>query len=431
MSDQQVTSTVVAADGRALKWLSATAAALILSAGLYSQLVPFSEWVVSLLPVDRHSHPGAAMAFFVHDTPKVLLLLTLVVFAMGVVRSFFSPEKTRALLAGRREIIGYPLATALGAVTPFCSCSSVPLGMKFVVRVLVILFACCASQAVALETVKVTDGIYAFVGEKQQRSPQNLANNATFGLIVTSDGAVLVDPGGSFKGAEMLHAAVRKVTDQPVRYVVNTGGQDHRWLGNGYWKAQGATIIASQAAVADHKDRGSMQLTMLTALIKDSVAGTDPVYADVTFEASHSLKLGGLEIEIHHKGQAHTPGDSFVWVPAKKTVFTGDIVYVERILGVGPQSNAKSWIGAFDAMAELKPDQIVPGHGAPTDLKRAYAETRAYLVNLREQIGAHIESGGDMIGAPKVDQSTFKHLEQFESLAGRNAQQVFSEMEFE
>jgi len=289
----------------------------------------------------------------------------------------------------------------------------------------------CAWPAFALDTVKVTDGIYAFVGEKEQRSPENLANNATFGLIVTSDGAILVDPGGSFKGAEMLHAAVRKVTDQPVRYVVNTGGQDHRWLGNGYWKAQGATIIASDAAVADHKERGSLQLTMLTALIKNGLAGTDPVYADVTFEASHTLKLGGLDIEIHHKGQAHTPGDSFVWVPAQKAVFTGDIVYVERILGVMDFSSSKTWLEAFDALASLAPEHVVPGHGAPTTLARAKADTYDYLTNLREKIGAHIEAGGDAIGASKIDQSAFKHLEQFDALAGRNALAVFAQMEFE
>jgi len=56
-------------------------------------------------------------------------------------------------------------------------------------------------------------------------------------------------------------------------------------------------------------------------------------------------------------------------VPAKKTVFTGDIVYVERILGVGSQSNAESWITAFDAIAALKPKYVVPGHGAPTSLR--------------------------------------------------------------
>lgn len=116
----------------ALKWLGGTLAMLGLWLVLYRQLVPFSQWVVSLLPIERNTHLGDAVAFFVYDTPKVLLLLTLVVFAMGVVRSFFSPEKTRALLAGRVEGIGNVLAAGLGTLTPFCSCSAVPLFIGFV-----------------------------------------------------------------------------------------------------------------------------------------------------------------------------------------------------------------------------------------------------------------------------------------------------------
>ena len=288
-----------------------------------------------------------------------------------------------------------------------------------------------AAPAWALQTVKVADGVYAFVGEKAQRSPANLANNSTHGLIVTADGAVLVDPGGSFKGAEALHAAIRKATDKPVKFVVNTGGQDHRWLGNGYWKSKGAEIIASKAAVADQKARGSMQLSMLTQLLKDELKGTEPVHADVVFEEAHKIELGGVTLEIRHAGQAHTPGDSFVWVPATKTVFTGDIVYVERILGVMDHSKSKTWLGAFEAIATLKPEHVVPGHGSPTTLARAKADTYDYLVNLRARIKEHQDKGGDAIGSAKVDQSAFKHLEQFEALAGRNAQQVFTEMEFE
>jgi uncharacterized membrane protein YraQ (UPF0718 family) len=113
-------------------WLTGTVAALGLWVVTYSQLVPFSEWVVARLPVERSSHLGEAIAFFVYDTPKVLLLLTLVVFAMGVVRSFFSPERTRALLAGRREGLGNVMAAGLGILTPFCSCSAVPLFIGFV-----------------------------------------------------------------------------------------------------------------------------------------------------------------------------------------------------------------------------------------------------------------------------------------------------------
>ncbi len=113
-------------------WHIAVAGALALWVMAYRQLIPFSEWLVSLLPVERHSHPGEALAFFFYDVPKVLLLLTLVVFAMGVVRSFFSPEKTRALLSGKRQGVGNAMAAGLGVLTPFCSCSAVPLFIGFV-----------------------------------------------------------------------------------------------------------------------------------------------------------------------------------------------------------------------------------------------------------------------------------------------------------
>lgn len=113
-------------------WLAGTAAALALWFAVYGRLAPFSERVVGLLPIDRESRLGEAIAFFVYDTPKVLLLLALVVFAMGVVRSFFSPERTRALLVGKREGTANVAAAGLGIVTPFCSCSAVPLFIGFV-----------------------------------------------------------------------------------------------------------------------------------------------------------------------------------------------------------------------------------------------------------------------------------------------------------
>ena len=105
---------------------------LVLWALLYSQLEPFSRGLVDVLGIPEGTRLHEAVAFFTYDTPKVLLLLALVVFAMGVVRSFFSPERTRRLLAGRREGVGNVLAASLGIVTPFCSCSAVPLFIGFV-----------------------------------------------------------------------------------------------------------------------------------------------------------------------------------------------------------------------------------------------------------------------------------------------------------
>ena len=99
---------------------------------LYQSLAAASEALVAALPVDRDSHLGGALQFFLYDTPKVLLLLTAVVFVMGMVNSYFTPERTRALLAGRTEGAANVMAASLGIVTPFCSCSAVPLFIGFV-----------------------------------------------------------------------------------------------------------------------------------------------------------------------------------------------------------------------------------------------------------------------------------------------------------
>ena len=107
--------------------------ALALWVLLYSQLQPWSIYLTyTVFGLGPGSHLGGAIEFFLYDTPKVLMLLTLVVYGVGVIRSFFTPEKTRAILAGRAEAVGNVLAALLGIVTPFCSCSAVPLFIGFV-----------------------------------------------------------------------------------------------------------------------------------------------------------------------------------------------------------------------------------------------------------------------------------------------------------
>ena len=95
---------------------------------IYRNLAPFSKFFVyDLLQLSTDSHFSHALEFFVYDTPKVLMLLTLVVFGVGIVRSFFTAERTRRILAGKRESAGNVLAALLGIVTPFCTCSAIPL----------------------------------------------------------------------------------------------------------------------------------------------------------------------------------------------------------------------------------------------------------------------------------------------------------------
>jgi uncharacterized membrane protein YraQ (UPF0718 family) len=115
--------------------VAAWSAGLTIAAGLwfytYTHLTEIADFFLSLTGYDRSSHTGEAIHFFFYDTPKVLLLLVGIVFLMGIVQTFFSPERTRALLAGRHQGVGNTMAALLGIVTPFCSCSAVPLFIGF------------------------------------------------------------------------------------------------------------------------------------------------------------------------------------------------------------------------------------------------------------------------------------------------------------
>lgn len=120
----------LAQQARPYLWVGAGAALWITA---YNVIQPLANWLTySLLALPQGSHLGESLAFFFYDVPKIILLLGGMVFLISLIRTFFSPEQTRALLGGKREGVGNVLAAALGIVTPFCSCSAVPLFIGFV-----------------------------------------------------------------------------------------------------------------------------------------------------------------------------------------------------------------------------------------------------------------------------------------------------------
>jgi len=281
-----------------------------------------------------------------------------------------------------------------------------------------------------LELVKIAENIYAIVGSLRNRTKQNLGNNATFGAVITAKGVVLIDSGATYEGAARIHQIIKSITTQPVKIVINTGGQDHRWLGNDYFKKRGAMIIANQRAVADQKQRKVNQLSRLANLLgAKGIKKTRASYASKIFDKELDFDLGGISFKLIYAGQAHTPGDIFVWLPQQKIIFAGDIIYTERMLSI--HDSSKTWLSAFNAIAILKPNIIVPGHGHPTSLMDAKKDTYNYLVFLRKNISEYMQVGGGIENIGNLDQSSFRYLENFKALKGRNAQQVYQELEFE
>ncbi len=290
-----------------------------------------------------------------------------------------------------------------------------------------------AAHAVEVVFSPVAPGVYAYVGDTEGRTYENEALNANIGLVVTPAGAVLIDPGATFKTGTAIAAAAKAVTLQPIKWVVNTGGQDHRWLGNGYFKGQGAEIIAHANAQADMKARGAEHLKANAPVLKDRQDGTEPVLPARWLQGpDNTLDFGGVSVRFIHRNGGHTPGDMLVVLPASGVVFTGDVVYTDRILGLHPVSKTKTWVASFEALEALKPSVVVPGHGNVTTLAQAQRDTGHLLKALRAHMGKAVEAGTDIGAAVKsFDATPFKHLKHVDVWLPQLANRTYLEMEQE
>ncbi|MBU1237641.1 MAG: MBL fold metallo-hydrolase [Gammaproteobacteria bacterium] len=280
------------------------------------------------------------------------------------------------------------------------------------------------------QATRVVDNIFAIVGPLGPRTVENDGLNATFGFVVTPKGVILIDSGASRLGAEKLEQAIRTVTEQPVRWVVNTGSQDHRWLGNDYFAARGAEIIALRRTAATQAEFAAQHLQGLERGLGQRLAGTQARPATRLLDDGATLELGGETLTLRYT-DAHFPGDAMIFMPKRSVVFTGDLVYVDRILGVLPWSSVTNGRKAFRALAALAPAHVVPGHGRPCDLARARRETGDYYDFLADKIGAAAKEmeAMDEVLKRHADAPAFRHLENFEALHRANMNRAFTEFE--
>ena len=118
-------------------------------------------------------------------------------------------------------------------------------------------------------------------------------------------------------------------------------------------------------------------------------------------------------------------------MPKQQVIFSGDVIYLDRLLSVMSFSSSKNWVSVFEKLASFSPKYIVPGHGSPCSLDKAKKDTRDYLEYLRETVAAFISQGGGAYEISRVNQDRFSYLDNYETLAGRNALKVYTELEWE
>jgi glyoxylase-like metal-dependent hydrolase (beta-lactamase superfamily II) len=288
---------------------------------------------------------------------------------------------------------------------------------KYLLAFLIIVSFSHRLLAETLTPQKVNETTFALIGEIGGRTYENQGLNANYGAIITNDGVILIDSGASRKGAELINQQVQRLTGKKVKWVINTGSQDHRWLGNEYFLSQGAEVIALYKTVATQKQLALTQLESGKAVLKDRFDGTKPAYAQKPINQNEAeLNLGGTKVQIKYLNHAHFEGDVVIYLPQQNLMFSGDHIYVDRLLGVLPQSNAEKWLNAFNVIESINPKVIIPGHGSVCDLTKAKKQTGDYLKFLVDGSKKYAE---DMAGVENAVKG-LTHAPQFEKLDNFN-----------
>ena len=315
-------------------------------------------------------------------------------------------------------------------------------------RMLKTLLTCCllATPALASENIPDQDpssilyskpvefipNVFSAIGATAPSTYDNAGHNNNLSFIVTGNGVVVINGGGSYLLASALHDEIKLVTNQAVRLVLNENGQGHAMLGNSYWADQGVKTVAHVDAAEEFKHRGAQNLKSAKNRLQERADGTRTVMPDETFDDAYRVSFGNIHIEALHLGPSHSPGDIVIWLPELSLVIAGDIAFHERLLPIFEHTITAGWLDTWDTAFEaLRATYVIPGHGHPTNMAQVRRYTRDYLVYLRGKIGAHIANGGGLAEAYYVDQSPYAHLDTFNELATRNAGRVFEQMEFE
>src|SRR5215471_8314440 len=282
-----------------------------------------------------------------------------------------------------------------------CSYESVRRGGLFLIVLLMV------TKAFAGQVHKIGNDLYAYISDNDSSA------NSTF--LITTKGILVVDTGLNEQEGSNLLAEIRKISAQPVRYIVNTHYHpDHRG-GNGA-VGPDATVISTVFTLSR-----KMAGAAANASTRERVGFTDKM----------ALYLDGHTVEIYFPGPAHTLGDAVVYFPQEHAIATGDL-FLNGSCPAMDQGDLENWIAALDSMLEMPLDAVVPGH---FDLasKEQLRRFRNYLAELRDQVAAMFRQGLPLKTVQKkLDMRNYKDLRQYpkyEATFADNAASYYRQLE--
>jgi quinoprotein relay system zinc metallohydrolase 2 len=282
-----------------------------------------------------------------------------------------------------------------------------------------------------LTTMQIAPGIYVHAGSQEEASAANEDSIANVGFIIGETAVVVVDPGGSAREGERLRAAIREITDRPIRFVVMTHVHPDHIFGAAAFKDDNPEFIGHAKLPGALAQRGAFYLRNLRRILGEAADGSEVVVPTRLVAESVELDLGQRVVTIQAHGPAHTDTDLSLFDQATGTLFLGDLLFVERIPVI--DGSLVGWLHELDALAGVAAARAVPGHGpVAVDWPGALAPERRYLRKVLDGTRLAIHQGLDIGEASRhVAMDERKDWLLFEEYHARNVTAAFKELEWE
>jgi len=223
-------------------------------------------------------------------------------------------------------------------------------------------------------------------------TPENKGWNSNSHFVVTENGVLLFDTGSSELIGNRIKSAINTVTEQPVRWVVNSHSHADHWFGNAAFSDTATEITASAEALKSMKTDGKPSLEFYTKVTQGEIGTTALVYPTVALNQNLKRNFGGVNVEFIFSKNGHSPGDILMWLPQQKIIFGGDVLSSDWMPVVTGHGNIPNLINALNHIAKLKPKTVLTGHGNATSAKSVRRDARL-LSRVWQQVKADYKNG--------------------------------------
>jgi len=281
-------------------------------------------------------------------------------------------------------------------------------------------------------TLEIAPGVHTHKGHVALSSRENEGDISNAGFIVGREAVAVIDTGGSARIGARLHAAVRSVTELPIRYVINTHMHPDHVLGNAAFEADKPAFVGHHKLARGLSARAERYLAInKEAIGEEAFAGTTIVLPTLPIHEPTTLDLGGREIVLAPQKTAHTDNDLTVHDSATGTLFLGDLLFSEHIPTL--DGSVLGWLSVLDALTQAPAQRVVPGHGPHAmDWPDAAKPIRHYLEVITGEIRTMIKDDRTLSEATaSVGLSEKDAWKLFEDYHARNVSAAFAELEWE